>query len=118
VKRQLGRPPLSALWEERFRYKTHHLHLLPPPKKNKKQQVKYKITSRRISVTSGVGGKDLTEVIYPDIAKVNYVFRCVCCCVVVWLLFFFRCVCVCVCVVLFSRCRVCLFVFVCVCGYW
>ena len=25
-------------------------------------QVKYKITSRRVSVTSGVGGKDLTEV--------------------------------------------------------
>jgi len=24
--------------------------------------VKYKITSRRVSVTSGVGGKDLTEV--------------------------------------------------------
>ncbi|GAB5036954.1 ribonuclease p [Nannochloropsis oceanica] len=37
--------------------------------------VKYKITSRRVSVTSGVGGKDLTEVIYADIERVNYVFR-------------------------------------------
>ncbi|EWM28923.1 hypothetical protein NSK_008802 [Nannochloropsis salina CCMP1776] len=37
--------------------------------------VKYKITSRRISVTSGVGGKDLTEVIYADIERINYVFR-------------------------------------------
>jgi len=39
------------------------------------RQVRYKITSRRISVTSGTGGKDLTEVIYPDIARMAFVFR-------------------------------------------
>lgn len=36
---------------------------------------RYKVTSRRVSVTSGVGGKDVTEVIYPDIERVTYVFR-------------------------------------------
>lgn len=36
---------------------------------------RYKITSRRISVTSGIGGKDVTEVIYPDIERITYVFR-------------------------------------------
>jgi len=36
---------------------------------------RYKITSRRISVTSGIGGKDITEVIYPDIERVTYAFR-------------------------------------------
>ena len=36
---------------------------------------RYKITSRRISVTSGVGGKDVTEVIYPDIERITYAFR-------------------------------------------
>ena len=38
-------------------------------------QCRYKITSRRVSVASGVGGKDLTEVIYPDIAGMAFVFR-------------------------------------------
>jgi hypothetical protein len=33
------------------------------------------VTSRRISITTGVGGKEMTEVIYPDIAGMNYVFR-------------------------------------------
>merc|ERR1719271_602142 len=37
--------------------------------------VKYKITSRRISVQSGLGGNDFTEVIYPDIAGLKYVYR-------------------------------------------
>lgn len=61
---------------------THiHTNLSPflshqPTKPTTTKQVKYKITSRRISVVSGVGGKDLTEVIYPDIARVAYVFRC------------------------------------------
>lgn len=37
--------------------------------------VKYKITSRRISVQSGLGGNDFTEIIYPDIVNVKYVYR-------------------------------------------
>ncbi|KAJ8600651.1 hypothetical protein CTAYLR_006932 [Chrysophaeum taylorii] len=37
--------------------------------------VRYKITSRRISVQSGIGGNDLTEIIYPDIVGLKYVFR-------------------------------------------
>lgn len=37
--------------------------------------VKYKFTSRRISIQSGVGGKTQTEVIYPDIDEVRYVYR-------------------------------------------
>jgi hypothetical protein len=38
-------------------------------------QVRYRITSRRVSVTSGIGGNDVTEVIYPDIQGLNFVFR-------------------------------------------
>lgn len=37
--------------------------------------VRYKITSRRISVQSGIGGKDFTEIIYPDIKDLKYVYR-------------------------------------------
>ncbi|KAJ1455454.1 hypothetical protein M885DRAFT_519849 [Pelagophyceae sp. CCMP2097] len=37
--------------------------------------VKYKITSRRISVQSGYGGKEFTEIIYPDIVSLKYVYR-------------------------------------------
>ena len=37
--------------------------------------MKYKITSRRISVQSGFGGNDFTEIIYPDIVSVKYVYR-------------------------------------------
>lgn len=37
--------------------------------------VRYKITSRRISVTSGFQGKDQTEIIYRDIDMVKYVRR-------------------------------------------
>ena len=37
--------------------------------------VKYKVTSRRVSVQSGLGGNDFTEIIYPDIAGLKYVFR-------------------------------------------
>merc|ERR1711871_1568732 len=37
--------------------------------------VKFKITDRRISVESGIGGKDLTEITYDEIYEVKYVFR-------------------------------------------
>lgn len=37
--------------------------------------VRYKITSRRISIQSGFGGNDLTEIIYPDIVAIKYVYR-------------------------------------------
>jgi hypothetical protein len=37
--------------------------------------VKYKFTSRRISIVSGFQGKDLSEIIYPDIEEVRFVFR-------------------------------------------
>lgn len=37
--------------------------------------VKYTITSRRIKVVSGWGGKDTTEVVYPDIVNMVYVWR-------------------------------------------
>jgi len=37
--------------------------------------VRYKITSRRIRVTSGVGGKDMAEIVYPDIIEVRTVKR-------------------------------------------
>ena len=37
--------------------------------------VKYKITSRRISVQSGLGGNDFTEIIYSDIVDLKYVYR-------------------------------------------
>mmetsp|Transcript_5005 Transcript_5005/g.10180 ORF Transcript_5005/g.10180 Transcript_5005/m.10180 type:complete len:225 (-) Transcript_5005:192-866(-) len=37
--------------------------------------VRFKITSRRISVVSGIGGKDLTEITYDEIYEVKYIFR-------------------------------------------
>ncbi|GMH62927.1 hypothetical protein TrVE_jg1181 [Triparma verrucosa] len=37
--------------------------------------VRYKITSRRIRVTSGFGGKDMAEIVYPDIVEVRSVPR-------------------------------------------
>lgn len=37
--------------------------------------VRYKFTSRRISIQSGIGGKDQTEIIYPDIDEIRYVYR-------------------------------------------
>ena len=33
--------------------------------------VRYKITSRRIRVTSGIGGKDMAEIVYPDIIEIR-----------------------------------------------
>ena len=33
--------------------------------------VRYKITSRRISIQSGIGGKDQAEIIYPDIEQIK-----------------------------------------------
>jgi hypothetical protein len=37
--------------------------------------VRYKITNRRIRVTSGVGGKDMAEIVYPDIVELRTVKR-------------------------------------------
>lgn len=37
--------------------------------------VTYKITTRRIRVTSGVGGKDMAEIVYPDISEIRSVKR-------------------------------------------
>uniref|UniRef100_A0A7S2SV15 YdbS-like PH domain-containing protein n=1 Tax=Rhizochromulina marina TaxID=1034831 RepID=A0A7S2SV15_9STRA len=37
--------------------------------------VKYKITSRRVSVQSGIGGKDLTEITYDEIYLMKFVYR-------------------------------------------
>lgn len=37
--------------------------------------VRYKITSRRISISSGFQGKDQTEVIYRDVEQIKYVRR-------------------------------------------
>jgi len=37
--------------------------------------VKFKITNRRLSVTSGFGGKDQTEVAYPEIKDMKYIYR-------------------------------------------
>lgn len=37
--------------------------------------VRYKITNRRIRVTSGVGGKDMAEIVYPDIVEIRTVKR-------------------------------------------
>lgn len=37
--------------------------------------VRYRITSRRIRVTSGVGGKDMAEIVYPDIVELRTVKR-------------------------------------------
>ena len=33
--------------------------------------VRYKITTRRIRVTSGIGGKDMAEIVYPDIVELR-----------------------------------------------
>jgi len=33
--------------------------------------VRYKITDRRIRVTSGIGGKDMAEIVYPDIVQIR-----------------------------------------------
>jgi Bacterial PH domain len=33
--------------------------------------VRYKITSRRIRVTSGLGGKDMAEIVYPDVIELR-----------------------------------------------
>uniref|UniRef100_A0A7S1ZKR7 YdbS-like PH domain-containing protein n=1 Tax=Ditylum brightwellii TaxID=49249 RepID=A0A7S1ZKR7_9STRA len=37
--------------------------------------VRYKITNRRIRVTSGVGGNDMAEIVYPDIIELRTVKR-------------------------------------------
>jgi len=37
--------------------------------------VRYKITSRRVRVTSGIGGKDMAEIVYPDIVELRTVKR-------------------------------------------
>mmetsp|Transcript_10718 Transcript_10718/g.13258 ORF Transcript_10718/g.13258 Transcript_10718/m.13258 type:complete len:240 (-) Transcript_10718:178-897(-) len=37
--------------------------------------VRYKITSRRVRVTSGVGGNEMSEIIYPDIVEMRTVRR-------------------------------------------
>ena len=37
--------------------------------------VRYKITTRRIRVTSGFGGKDMAEIVYPDIVELRTVKR-------------------------------------------
>ena len=37
--------------------------------------VRYKFTSRRISIQSGIGGKEQTQVIYPDIEEIRFVYR-------------------------------------------
>lgn len=37
--------------------------------------VRYKFTSRRISISSGFQGKDQTEIIYRDIEKIKYIKR-------------------------------------------
>jgi len=33
--------------------------------------VRYKITTRRIRVTSGIGGKDMAEIVYPDVVELR-----------------------------------------------
>lgn len=37
--------------------------------------VRYKITNRRIRVTSGINGKDMAEIVYPDIVEIRTVKR-------------------------------------------
>lgn len=37
--------------------------------------VRYKITSRRVRVTSGFGGNDMAEIVYPDIVELRTVKR-------------------------------------------
>ncbi|KAK7239610.1 hypothetical protein SO694_0002825 [Aureococcus anophagefferens] len=46
-----------------------------PPSITELVWVKYKITSRRISVQSGLGGNDFTEIIYSDIVDLKYVYQ-------------------------------------------
>lgn len=37
--------------------------------------VRYNITNRRVRVTSGVGGKDMAEIVYPDVVEIRTVKR-------------------------------------------
>ncbi|KAL7525455.1 hypothetical protein ACHAXR_002761 [Thalassiosira sp. AJA248-18] len=37
--------------------------------------VRYQITNRRIRVTSGIGGKDMAEIVYPDVVEIRTVKR-------------------------------------------
>ena len=37
--------------------------------------VRYTITNRRIRVTSGIGGKDMAEIVYPDVVEIRTVKR-------------------------------------------
>jgi len=37
--------------------------------------VRYKFTSRRVSIQSGIGGKTQTQIIYPDIQEIKFVYR-------------------------------------------
>jgi hypothetical protein len=37
--------------------------------------VRYKFTTRRLSIQSGIGGKSTTEIIYPDIEEIRFAFR-------------------------------------------
>lgn len=37
--------------------------------------VRYNITDRRIRVTSGIGGKDMAEIVYPDVVEIRTVKR-------------------------------------------
>jgi Bacterial PH domain len=37
--------------------------------------VRYKFTSRRVSIQSGIGGKVQTEIIYPDVEEIRFVYR-------------------------------------------
>jgi hypothetical protein len=37
--------------------------------------VRYKFTSRRISIKSGFGGKTQTEIIYPDVQQIRFAYR-------------------------------------------
>merc|ERR1712228_266298 len=37
--------------------------------------VRYKITNRRIRVNSGIGGKEMAEIVYPDIVEIRTVKR-------------------------------------------
>ena len=37
--------------------------------------VRYKITSRRIRVNSGIGGNEMAEIVYPDIVEIRTVKR-------------------------------------------
>lgn len=37
--------------------------------------MRYKITTRRVRVTSGIGGKEMAEIVYPDIVEIRTVKR-------------------------------------------